>query len=108
MNPLERLGLEVVAYTILGKRYLASFLLVLLDHNGSVASYEALQKARRWKMVDDDTLTRKAIQVRICLLRQALEDLGFPGVIKTEDEGYSIPRPAKQRILSRLIEEASA
>lgn len=108
MNALERLGLEVVAYTLLGKRMEASILLVLMDADGGIASYEALAKARRWKMGDAPEMNRKAVAVRICLLRQALEDIGFPGVVKTEDGiGYSLPRPAKKRILARLIEEAS-
>lgn len=109
MSPLERLGLEVVAYTLLGRRMEASILLVLMDANGGIVSHETLAKARRWKMMDHPELNRKAVAVRICMLRDCLEDIGFPGVIKTEDGlGYSLPKAAKKRLLERMMEEVSA
>lgn len=107
MSPLERLGLEVVAYTLLGRRMEASVLLVLMDADGAICSHARIGTARRWRMIEDPETNRGAIKVRICLLRQALTDLGFPDAIDTHPTGYSLSKAMKARILARLIEEAS-
>ena len=109
MSALERLGLEVVAYTLLGSRMMASVLLTLLDANGLQASHDRIASARCWRMEKNDgDVSRKGVQVRVCVLRDALADLGFSGVIVTHDEGYSLPEPGRSEILNRLIAEASA
>lgn len=108
MSPLERLGLEVVAFTLIGRRMEASVLLVLIDADGSLCSHSKLGTARRWRMIEDVETNRGAIKTRICLLRQCLDDLGFPNAIETDPEGngYTLPKPMREMILTRLIEEA--
>jgi len=109
MSPLERLGLEVAAFTLLGSRMESALLCALLDVKGRVASYDVLGRARKWRMVEGDLPSRNAIKVRICLLRSKLEDVGIgPKLIVThEGQGYAIPEPGRTAILGRLIEEAS-
>lgn len=108
MTPLERLGLEVVAFNLLGSRSQAAVLLALMDVEGRVASYEHIGKARKWKIVQDEFPARNAIKVRICLLRESLEDIGLGGLIHThEGHGYSLPEPGRTTVINRLIEEAS-
>jgi hypothetical protein len=109
VSALERLGLEVVAYTLLGSRMTASVLLTLLDANGRQTSHHQIGNARRWRMEKNEgEVSRKCIQVRVCVLRDALNDLGLGGVIVTHDEGYSLPEPGRSAVLNRLISEASA
>lgn len=113
MSPLERLGLEVVAFTLLGSRGQASMLLALLDAKGRVASWETLSQARKWKMVSDGEASRKSIQVRICHLRESLADIGLEGVIvtaprghqKDQTDGYSLPEPGRKLVMDRLLQE---
>jgi len=114
MNALERLGLEVVAFTLLGSRAQAALLLVLVEGNGRQVSIDKLAEARIWRKSDDDGPSRKGLMVRMCVLRSSLADLGFPGVIKTVGNetvmcpatGYSLPEPGRSAVLARLIEEA--
>lgn len=109
LSPLERLGLEVVAFTLLGSRMESALLCALLDAHGRVASYETLGKARKWRMVEGDMPSRNAIKVRVCLLRNKLEDVGLGAnlVRNHENHGYSLPEPGRSLILERLIAEAS-
>lgn len=115
MTPLERLGLEVVAYTLLGSRMTAALLLVLLDADGRQVSVEALAGARVWRYREAET-SRKGLMVRICVLRSHLADLGFPDAVKTCGKetvlcpatGYSLPEPGRSAIMARLIEEAGS
>jgi len=114
MTNLERLGLEVVAFTLLGSRAMAALLLTLLDGNGRQVSIDRLAESRIWRKADDDGPTRKGLMVRMCVLRSAMADLGFPGVIKTIGNetvlcaatGYSLPEPGRSAVMARLIEEA--
>lgn len=113
MTPLERLGLEVAAYTLIGSRAQASALCALLDANGRTVGWETLAAARAWRWTGADAMTANAMHARICLLRSALEDLGFPGAIVTvrqarnvPADGYSLPEPGRTAVIARLIEEA--
>lgn len=108
MNALERLGLEVVAFTLLGSRMQSAILLALVDAQGRVASWEVLGRARRWKLVTNEEATKNAIKVRICLLRQSLIDIGLGDLIQTHPGGYSLPEPGRTEIITRLIEEAGS
>lgn len=112
MTPLERLGLEVAAYTLIGSRAQASALCALLDANGRPVGWRHLARARPWRTsADAEEMTTKAMQVRICLLRNAVEDLGHPNAIVTQGQGvdlaYSLPEPGRSAIMARMIEEAS-
>lgn len=114
MTALERLGLEVVAFTLLGSRMQAALLLAMLNAKGRVAGWETLGRARKWRMVEDGEPSRKSIQVRVCLLRESLSDIGFENVIVTaarghqrdQTDGYSLPEPGRSAVLARLIAEA--
>lgn len=110
MTPLERLGLEVAAFTLLGSRMESALLCALIDVQGRIASYETLGKARKWRMVEGDMPSRNAIKVRICLLRSKLEDVGIgAGLIVThETHGYALPEPGRSQVIARLVEEAGS
>lgn len=114
LSTLERLGLEVVAFTMLGSRMQSALLLALLDANGRTVGWETLGQARKWRMTGDTEATKNAIKVRISLLRESLDDIGFPDAIVTSPHdkhhpslGYSIPAGKRTAILDRLIEEAN-
>jgi hypothetical protein len=114
MNALERLGLEVVAFNLLGSRMMASLLLVLLDGNGRQVGFQTLADARQWRRRENDVPTVAGLRTRICVLRGALRDLGLPDVIKTcghetvlcPATGYSLPEPGRSAVMARLIAEA--
>lgn len=109
MSPLERLGLEVAAFQLLGSRTKAAMLCALLDANGRVLSVDQLAAARPW-MDADVTDARNVIKTRICLLREALQDVGLGAPILTasgrETGGYLLPEPGRSAIFTRLIEVA--
>jgi hypothetical protein len=113
MTALERLGLEVVAFDLLGSRAMAATLLMLLDGNGRQVGFEALASARQWRKSYNDVPTVAGLRTRICVLRSALADLGLPGVIKTcgvetvkcPAVGYALPEPGRSRVMARLMEE---
>lgn len=115
MTALERLGLEVVAFQVLGSRMTASLLLTLMDGNGRQVGFEKLAAARQWRRRENDEPTVAGLRTRICVLRSALSDLGFDDVIKTcghetvlcPATGYSLPEPGRTAILNRLIQEAT-
>lgn len=110
MTPLERLGLEVAAFQLLGSRMKAATLCALLDAGGRVLTAERLAAARPW-MDRDLTDTRNVIKTRICVLREALEDVGLGGLVVTaggnDKGGYAIPEPGRAAILARLVEVAA-
>jgi hypothetical protein len=117
MTPLERLGLEVVAFTLLGSRWQAAMLIALLEANGRVLSYRTLASARAWRNnAEDSEASRNGTRIRVCFLRRSLEDLGFWDVIVTaprpslldKSPGYSLPEPGRSAIMARLIEEAGS
>jgi DNA-binding response OmpR family regulator len=109
MSPLERLGLEVAAYQILGSRSQAALLCALIDAKGAVLSWEQLAAARPWKMRSDET-TSQVIKTRVCLLRQSMDDVGLGGLVKTagrkEGVAYHLPDPGRTEVIVRLVEEA--
>jgi len=115
MTPLERLGVEVVAFTLLGSRWQAAMLIALLEANGRVLSYRTLASAKAWRNNQEDSeASRNGTRIRVCFLRRSLEDLGFWSVIVTapptehggKSPGYSLPEPGRSAIMARLIEEA--
>ena len=110
MSPLERLGLEVAAFQLLGSRMKAATLCALLDADGRTVTVERLSQARPW-MDSDLTDARNVIKTRICLLRETLADVGLGGLIVTaggrDKGGYSIPEPGRTAILARLVEVAA-
>lgn len=110
MTPLERLGLEVVAFTLIGSRAQAAVLCALLDAEGRFLEWDQIGAARPWKMGAFE-VTAGAIKTRISLLRDALEDLGFAGVIQTagrkEGMRYALPDPGRAQIIARLVAEAA-
>lgn len=109
MTVLERLGLEVVAYTMLGSRGQSALLMALLDGRGTTVSLETLQQARAWKMPQFDDAGPRGLQVRICRLRASLDDIGLGGVIETRgSDGYAITSRARKAVMARLAEEVSA
>ena len=116
MSPLERLGLEVVAFTLLGSRWQAAMLMTLLDAKGQTCGWERLASARAWRLNregEDDT--RQSTQCRVRFLRTSMDDIGLGGLIHTVGHvvgsrdkalGYSIPEPGRTQIIERLISEA--
>lgn len=110
MTRLERLGLEVSAFTLLGSRAQAAMLCALIDAKGAFLSWQQLAKARAWKMQFEDG-TAGSVKTRVCLLRQSMDDVGLGGLIKSggRKEGltYSLPEPGRTAVLARLIEEAA-
>lgn len=109
MTALERLGLEVAAYTLLGSRAQAALLCAMLDASGRPVPWLALAAARPWRRTVVET-NIKAIHVRIHLLRDAMEDVGLAGLVKTVEGGeilaYALPEPGRTQVLARLIEVA--
>lgn len=110
MSPLERLGLEVAAFQLLGSRTKAAMLCALMDANGRVLSVDQLAAARPW--IDRNvTDARNVIKTRICLLRETLDDVGLGAPILTTSGrasgGYSLPEPGRSAVLARLIEVAA-
>lgn len=110
MSPLERLGLEVAAFQLLGSRTKAAMLCALMDANGRVLSVDQLAAARPW-MDQNVANARNVIKTRICLLRETLDDVGLGSPILTASGrvsgGYSLPEPGRSVVLARLIEVAA-
>ncbi|RIJ65163.1 hypothetical protein D1604_12655 [Brevundimonas sp. LPMIX5] len=110
MTPLERLGLEVAAFQLLGSRMKAATLCALLDAGGRTVTVEHLAEARPW-MDRAITDTRNVIKTRICLLRETMDDVGLGGLVVTAGDrdraGYAIPEPGRSAILARLVEVAA-
>lgn len=114
MSPLERLGLEVAAFQLLGSRGKALLLCALLDGNGKFVPFEKLQEARAYRYEEANPPSFKGLKVRVCWLREALEDIGIPNAIITapyskheKSIGYSIPEPKRSQVISRLVEIAA-
>jgi hypothetical protein len=110
VTPLERLGLEVAAFQLLGGRMQAATLCALLDAGGRTVTVERLSQARPW-MDSDLTDARNVIKTRVCVLRGSLADVGLGGLIVTaggrDKGGYAIPEPGRTAILARLVEVAA-
>ena len=110
MTPLERLGLEVSAYQILGSRSQAALLCALIDAKGAALSWDQIAAKRPWKMQASEA-SSNVIKTRTCLLRQSMDDVGLGGLIKSagrkEGVAYSLPEPGRSQVIARLMEEAS-
>jgi hypothetical protein len=110
MNRLERLGLEVAAFQLLGSRTQAATLCALLEADGRMISPDRLAAARPW-MQPDLTDTVNVIKTRICVLRESMDDVGLGGLIATaggrEKGGYALPEPGRSAVMERLIEVAA-
>ncbi|CAB4157540.1 OmpR/PhoB-type DNA-binding domain containing protein [uncultured Caudovirales phage] len=108
MNSLEKLGLEVCAYTLLGSRTQAASLMALLNANGRIVGWETVAQAKAWKMETVTDVPQNAAKVRVCLLRESMADVGIGGLIQThEGIGYSLPEPGRTSVIERLMEELS-
>lgn len=108
MTPLEKLGLEVAAYQILGSRASAATLCALLLANGRVLSDEHLADVRPWLQPKSDCPSG-AVKVRISLLRNRLEDVGLGGsvIVTVRGQGYALAANRREEVLARLIEVAT-
>jgi hypothetical protein len=110
MNRLERLGLEVAAFQLLGTRMKAAMLCALLDADGRTVTAARLAAARPWKS-QEITDTGNVIKTRICLLRETLDDVGLGGLIVTaggrDKGGYALPEPGRSAVMARLVEIAA-
>lgn len=105
---LERLGLEVCAYTLLGSRGRGALLMALIDANGRTVTYDRLTDARAWRMPHyEDAAGKNGLKTRMCRLREAMEDIGLGGLIVTQDGGYALPQPARDVVVDRLMAEAA-
>lgn len=108
MSPLEKLGLEVAAWRLLGSRMQAAVLCALVAADGRVLSTEFLSGVMPWmqrEMTDADNV----VKVRICLLREKLGDVGLDGAIRTvRGHGYVIDAEPRARIMARLVEAATS
>lgn len=108
MSPLERLGLEVAAFQLLGSRGKAVLLCALLDGRGATVTRETLQTARGHRYDGLETPSFNGLKARICWLREALEDVGIPNaIITTPNTGYAIPEPDRSKVIERLVEIAA-
>lgn len=106
MTPLERLGLEVAARSLLGHRGNAILLRALIEANGRTVSKAALNEVRAVKGYLNGA-TSNAVRVRLCWLKAALADVGLSGVIVNHfGQGYALPEPGRTAVIARLIEEA--
>lgn len=109
MTALERLGLEVAAYNLLGSRGRSALLIALLDGCGTTVGPETLKNARAWKMPQFEDSGDAGIRVRVARLREAMEDVGLGGLIETRGgNAYALPEPGRSKVVERLIAEASA
>lgn len=110
MTRLERLGLEVSAYTLLGSRAQAATLCALIDAKGALMNWRQLASARPWKMHAEEA-SAGVVKTRVCLLRQSLEDVGLGGLVvsggRKEGLSYALPEPGRSVVLDRLIMEAA-
>lgn len=107
MNALERLGLEVAAYQLIGSRTKAAVLCALLHANGRPLSVDRLAAVKPW-LHQEITDARNVVKSRICLLRETLDDVGLGGSVHTcPNQHYAIPEPGRAKILERLIEVAA-
>lgn len=108
MTRLERLGIEVAAYQLLGTRTKAATLCALLNATGVAISYAAVANARVWMGQCDAADPGNVAKTRICLLRESLDDVGLEGVIQTHRGfGYALPEPGRSIVMARLIEVAA-
>lgn len=108
MSPLERLGLEFAAFQLIGSRTKAALLCALINANGRALSVDSLAAVRPW-LNQEVTDAANVIKTRVCLLRETLDDVGLGDPIKTHRSlGYSMPEPGRSKVLSRLIEVATA
>lgn len=114
MTALERLGLEVAAFNLLGSRGKAALLCALIQADGRGVPCETLKTAKAWRMPDEERVSNNGLQTRICWLREALEDVGLPGLIVTQRhgrrfpaDGYALPEPGRTAVIERLIEAAA-
>jgi len=113
VTPLERLGLEGAAASLTGSRMAGSLLVVLLDGRGRQVGFDVIAAARRPRF-REQPVSRASVQVRICILRSALADLGLTDAIKTcgidspssPATGYALPEPGRSRVMELLMEEA--
>lgn len=109
MNALERLGLEVAAFQLLGTRTKAASLCALLHASGVPITYESIANARAWMGQSEAVDPGNVAKTRICLLRESLEDVGLGGLIQTyRGFGYALPEPGRATVLERLMEVAGA
>jgi DNA-binding response OmpR family regulator len=107
MTPLERLGLEVAAFNLLGSRGKAALLCALINAGGASIGFADLAKAKAWRWHEYPNADPKTVKVRVCHLREALSDVGLGPVIETHPgHGYSLPEPGRSAVIARLIEEA--
>ena len=106
MTRLERLGLEVAAFQLLGSRAKASTLCALIDAAGRPLDCNQIAAARPW-MQREATDPRNVVKTRICLLRESLDDVGITDAIETVDgPAYALRDAARARVIERLIEVA--
>ena len=108
MWPLEKLGLEVAAFRLLGSRTKAATLCALLHARGSSLTCDQIADAKTWSE-REITDVKNVVKTRVCLLRETLEDVGFPRVLQTDraNGGYLISSADRERIIAYLIEMAT-
>lgn len=108
MTTLEKLGLEVAAFQLLGSRTKAAVLRALIEAGGVSLGWEAIARARAWKETLDEESSRNVVKTRICLLRETLDDVGLGGLIQTFEGGrYALPEPGRSQVIARLVEVAA-
>lgn len=110
MTPLERLGLEVAAFTLLGSRSQAAALCALLDAEGRYLDWDQIAAARPWRFCGNE-VTEGAMKTRICRLRESLDDVGLHDVVVQagwrQGSRYAILEPARSAVIARMVDEAS-
>lgn len=111
LTALERLGLEVAAFTLLGSRAQAATLCALLDAEGRFVDWTVLAAARPWKAHPEES-SSNVIKTRISLLRASMEDVGLGGLVisggRKEGLIWALPEPGRSEVIARLIEQAGA
>lgn len=105
MSPLERLGLEVAAFQLLGSRMKSATLCALIHAKGRPLESETLANARQWIVREYGADPKNVVKTRICLLRESLEDVGLPNVVTTHRGGaYALPEPGRTQVIERLLD----
>jgi hypothetical protein len=108
VNRLERLGLEVAAFQLLGSRMKAATLCALIDASGTPLGCDQIASARPWMSSAELADPRNVVKTRICLLRESLDDVGIEDAIVTYEGGrYALPEPARSEVVLRLFEVAA-
>lgn len=107
MTRMELHAYESAAHGLFrGRRSLAGTLILLLKAGGAAIPVTAIAEVRRWRTSDERSNHDRYAKVMVCLLRQAMWDVGmFGSDIVTHGKAYALPEPGRSRVIERLRQE---